>query len=124
MSEYALLWIARSIRKEQTIEVKLIEIVVPWNPDNLNASVYQATNDVGLDTTVNKHYTFARSLVIANDLLAAHLLHPIDASVIGVIGVFRVFRNNHTTLHHPALSESLSEPSSVDARDGRNLLAL
>ena len=51
----ALLWVARSIRKEQAIEVKPIEIVVPWNPDNLNASAKQASNDVCLDTTVNEN---------------------------------------------------------------------
>ena len=119
-----LLWIARSIRKEQTIEVKLIEVVVPWNPDNLNASVYQATNDVSLDTAVNKYYTFACSLVIANDLLAAHLLHPIDAAVICVFKIFRVHRNNNPPSHYATLSESLCEPSRVDPRDGRDFFSL
>ena len=51
----ALLRVARAIRQEQSIEVKLVEVIVPRNPDDFNASIHQATDDVCLYTTVNKN---------------------------------------------------------------------
>ena len=88
----ALLRVARTIRQKQAIEIKLIEVVVPRNPDNLYTPPHQTADDVGLDSAIDKHNALARSLVIMNHLLATHLLHPIDAAIIGVFRVFRVIR--------------------------------
>ena len=53
----ALLRVTRTIRQEQAIEVKPVEVVVPRNPNDLYASIHQATDDVCLDATVNKDNT-------------------------------------------------------------------
>jgi hypothetical protein len=55
-----LLRIARTISQEQTIELELVEIIVPRHTHHLDATLDETTDDIGLDTTVDKHYALER----------------------------------------------------------------
>ena len=54
----ALLWVARTVGQEQTVELQLVEVVVPRHTNHLNASLNQTTNDIRLHATVNEHDAF------------------------------------------------------------------
>ena len=52
----ALLGVARTVGKEQSVKLQLIEIVIPRYTNHLYASVQQAADDVGLHAAIYKHY--------------------------------------------------------------------
>ena len=54
----ALLWVARTISQEQSIELQLVEVVVPRHTNHLDATTYQATDDVGLHATIDEDNFF------------------------------------------------------------------
>ena len=51
----ALLGVARTVSQEETVELQLIEIVIPGYTNHLYTSVQQATDDIGLDTAIDKN---------------------------------------------------------------------
>ena len=54
----ALLRVARTIGQEQTGKVQLVEVVVPWYTDYLDASSDETADDVGLYATVHEYDSF------------------------------------------------------------------
>ena len=126
-SHFTLLGIARTVSQEQAVELQLVEVVVPRHTNHLKPTTYQATDDVGLHAAIYQHHSLPCTYIISNDLLAAHLLHPVHASVFLLSRMLRQRRspiNNYPPHHHAMLAEHLREPPRIDTRDGRNLLTL
>ena len=48
------LWVARTIGKKESIKVQTIEVIVPRNPDNLDSTFEEATDDVCLYAAIDE----------------------------------------------------------------------
>ena len=148
----ALFRVTRSVGEEKAVKLQLVEVIVPRDSHYLNTTSHQATDYIGLHTAVYQNYTFGSRVtgisrwMIDGDLLTAHLLYPIHASVFFDIRCSQrnsTFLIPHSTFliphptfhiphstnlypphHHAMLSEHLGQSSGVDTRDGGYLLAL
>ena len=121
----ALFRVARTVSQKQAVKLQLVEVVVPRYTNHLKSTTYQATDDVGLNAAVHQYHPLPSTFIISNDLLAAHLLHPVHASVVLLSCMLRHCRspiNKDSAHHHAMLAEHLREPPRVNAGNGRNLL--
>lgn len=108
----ALFRVTRTVGEEKAVKLQLVEVIVPRDSLYLNTTSHQATDDIGLHTAVYQNYTFGSRVtgisrwMIDGDLLTAHLLYPIHASVF-----FNYLIPHSTNLypphHHAMLSEHL-----------------
>ena len=118
----ALLRVARPVGKEEGVEVQRVEVVVPRHAHHLDIPFRQTTNDVRLHAAVHQDHTSARSFIISNDILAAHLLHPVHRPVVLRLQRSRFVARHHLPTHHSVLPQQHGQPACVDAAYGRNAL--
>ena len=116
--------VARSVGQEQTIKVHIGIIVVPWHANHLYTSVDETTDDVGLHATVDQNHLLAGSLVVADNLLAAHLVYKVNSLVVSLRDVVGLIVENDFTHHHTMLTKHLSQLTCVDTRNAGHLLTL
>ena len=88
--------VARTISQEESVELQLIEVIVPRHAHHLYTTIQKTTDDVCLHTAVNKHNALEwrvesgecrvcyRCLIwlIGDHFFAAHLLYPVHGAVI------------------------------------------
>ncbi len=116
--------VARTVGKEEAIEVHVSVIVVPRHTNHLHTSINQATDDVRLHTTIDEYHLLASTLIVANNLLAAHLVNEVHTLVVGLWDVVWLIVEDNLTHHHTMLTKYLSQLTSVDARDAWHFLTL
>ena len=59
-----------TIGKKQTVKFHVVEIIIPGNTDNLYPTVYQASENVGLDATVHQNHLLGCTFIVSDNLLA------------------------------------------------------
>ena len=76
--------VARSVGKEQSVEVERVEVMVPRHAHYFDATLEQAADDVRLYAAIDQHHamSFLAERLIGDDLFATHLRHPVDAAVV------------------------------------------
>ena len=117
-------WVARTIGKEQSVEIHICVIVIPRHTDHLNASVDEATDDVCLHTAVNENHLLAGTLVVTDNLLAAHLVNEVYTLVVSLRYVVWFIIKENLTHHHTMFTKHLSQLTGIDACDSWHLFAL
>ena len=50
--------VARSVGKEESVKLQLVEVIIPRNANYLNTPAEQTTDDVGLNATIDKNDFF------------------------------------------------------------------
>ena len=118
------IWVARTIGKEQSVEVHIGVIVIPRHTNHLYASVDEATDDVCLHTAVNENHLLAGTLVVTDNLLAAHLVNEVYTLVVSLRYVVRLIIKENLTHHHAMLTKHLSQLTGIDACDSWHFLTL
>ena len=118
------IWVTRTIGQEQSVEVHIGVIVIPWHTDHLYASVDEATDDVCLHTAVNENHLLAGTLVITDNLLAAHLVNEVYTLVVSLRDVVWFIIKENLTHHHTMFTKHLSQLTGIDACDSWHFLAL
>ena len=116
------IWVARTVSEEQTVELHVGIVVVPRHADNLAAAVDEAADDVSLHAAVDEHHLLLGALVVADDLLAAHLVNEINSSILGCRYVLRLVVEENLTHHYAVLAQHLSKLACVDAGDAGHVL--
>ena len=116
--------VARTVGKEQAIEVHVGVIVVPRYTDYLYTSINKATDDVSLHTAVNEHNFLAGTLVVADNLLAAHLVNEVHSLVVSLWDVVWLIVEDDLTHHHTMLTKHLSQLTGIDTCDSWHFLTL
>ena len=116
--------VTRTIGQEQSVEVHIGVIVIPWHTDHLYASVDEATDDVCLHTAVNENHLLAGTLVVTDNLLAAHLVNEVYTLIVSLRNVVRLIIKENLTHHHTMLTKHLSQLTGIDACDSWHLFAL
>ena len=53
--DVAALRVARTVGKEEAVELKLVEVIVPRHTNHLDAPAQQAADDIGLNATIDKN---------------------------------------------------------------------
>ena len=117
-------WVARTICQEQAVEIHIGVIVIPRHTNHLYASVDEATDDVCLHTAVNEYHLLAGTLVVTDNLLAAHLVNEVNTLIVSFRYVVRLIIKENLTHHHTMLTEHLSQLTGIDACDSWHLFAL
>ena len=117
-------WVARTIGKEQSVEIHICVIVIPRHTDHLNASVDEATDDVCLHTAVNENHLLAGTLIVTDNLLAAHLVNEVYTLVVSLRYVVWFIIKENLTHHHTMFTKHLSQLTGIDACDSWHLFAL
>ena len=117
--------IAGTVGNEESVIVEAEEIIVPWHPYKLDASVHEAAEDIVLDSAVHED-DFLLSGAVADDFLAAHYVNLVVE--IRVVNLFRrrgilSVRNNDSE-HRSILSQDLGKFPCINAVDTRYLLLL
>ena len=117
-------WVARTIGQEQAVEVHIGVIVIPRHTNHLYASVDEATDDVCLHTAVNKYHLLAGTLVVTDNLLAAHLVNEVYTLIVSFRDVVWFIIKENLTHHHTMFTKHLSQLTGIDACDSWHFLAL
>ena len=114
-------WIAGAIGQEQAVELHISIVVVPGHTDDLATTVDQTTDDILLDTAVDKNHLTPCPLVVADDIAATDTLHPVDGTVVflcrlllwhsNILNAFEL----QPTHHHTMLTQHLRQGTGVDA---------
>ena len=118
------IWVTRTICQEQAIEIHIGVIVIPRHTNYLNTSVDEATDDVSLHTAVNEYHLLTGTLVITDNLLAAHLVNEVYTLVVSLRDVVWFIIKENLTHHHTMLTKHLSQLTGIDACDSWHLFAL
>ena len=137
--------ITRTIGKEKSVKLQLVEVKVPWHTNDFDTTLDETADDVGLHTAIHEHHLFCFRTIraIGHHLLATHLLHPIYGAVVnlsrppqrgggpsGIIcpqalpsfgGAGGGLNPPH---HHAMLPDHLGQSTGIYACNSRNLLAL
>ena len=113
--------VTRSVRKEQSIEIQFGIVVIPRNTDYFHVPIYQTTNDIVFDTTVNKYHFLPCPFVIANHLFTAHLFYEVHAFIVSRRDIICIIIKDDLSHHHTMLSKDLRKLSGINTCDARNL---
>ena len=96
--------VARTVGKEESVNFHVGIVVVPRHTDNLTTAVDKTTYDVGLNATVYENNLLASTLVVAYNLLAAHLVDKVNSSILGCRDVIGLIVEDDLAHHHTMLT--------------------
>ena len=120
-----LLWVTRTIGKEESVELQLVEVVVPRHTNHLDATSNQAADDVGLYTAVDKYHFLLSTFIIADNIFTAYLFYPVHRAIV-LFCLLRFHRSsfyNDLSHHDTVFAEHFGQSSCINACNGRNLFA-
>ena len=123
-SIHTLVGVARTVSQEETVEGHLRIVIVPRYANHLNATVDETAYDVGLHTAIDEHHLLAGTLVVADDILAADTLHPVDGTVVLGFNCCSITVEDQLAHHHAMLTKHLRQLTGVNARHTGHLLTL
>ena len=121
---FASVRVARAVGKEESVEVHVGIIIVPWYTYDLNATVDEATDDIGFHTTINKHNPLASTLVILDNILATYKVNKINALIVGLGDIIWLVVKEDFTHHHTGFAQHFGQFASVDACDAWHMFTL
>ena len=116
--------VARAIGQEQTIEIHISIVIVPGHAYHLDPTVNEAPDDIGLHSAVYQHYLLTGSLVVPDNLLAAHLVNEVYSLVVGLGDIVGLIVKDYLAHHYAMLAQHLGKLARINTCNTGHVLAL